>query len=436
MNSDTRAGASAASTIGHVDIVIIGAGQAGLALSSFLTAQGRDHVLLERSSRVASAWSTDRWDAFRLVTPNWTLAMPGFPYAGDDPDGFLARADIVRYFDDYAASFNPPVLLDVEVVAVDRDEAGDGFIVTTRGGRLTANTVVLATGSHQIPRMPAAAADVPAAVLQLHSRDYRSPGALPPGAVLVVGSAQSGAQIADELRRSGRDVYLSVSAAGRVPRRYRGKDIVRWLSDAGFFSTPWDQWPEPKSRFEAPPHVTGAGGGRTLNLHRFAREGVHLLGHVKGAQDGFLALAPDLHENLAKADAFAAHATAMIDGFIANAGLDAPSAEEEAPMNDGFAVEMIERIDLAKAGITAIVWATGYRLDFSWVHLPLLDESGFPIQARGVTSVPGLYTLGYFWMHTRGSGTLWGVGKDAEHIAGHIAARADVKRPIHIPLAS
>lgn len=436
MNDESGAGSPASSTIGDVDILIVGAGQAGLALSYFLTAQGRDHVLLERSSQVANAWTTDRWDTFRLVTPNWTLAMPGFPYAGGDPDGFLSRAEIARYFQDYAATFHPPIMFDVEVNAVDQDEAGNGFVVSTSGGRLTANNVVLATGSHQIARLPAAAAEMPAGMMHLHARNYRGPSALPPGAVLVVGSAQTGAQIADELHRSGREVYLSVSSAGRVPRRYRGKDIVRWLTDAGFFSTPWKQWPEPKSRFEAPPHVTGMDGGRTLNLHEFARNGIRLLGRVQGARDGMLDLAPDLHANLARADAFAAKATAMIDGLVANTGLDAPPAEDEEPMRDGFSVEIVEQLDLMKSGVTSIIWATGYRLDFGWVRMPLLDATGFPIQERGVTAVPGLYMLGYFWMHTRGSGTLWGVGKDAEHIAEHLASRADRSRTAHIPLAS
>jgi putative flavoprotein involved in K+ transport len=420
----------------RVDVAIIGGGQAGLSLSYYLKQQGRDHVILERSTRLAEPWRSGRWDSFTLVTPNWTLLLPGFHYAGDEPDAFMPKADVIRYFEDYVASFGPPMLFGIEVSAVDPDPTGNGFVVSTNAGRLMANSVVIATGAHQQALLPDAASRLPGHIVQMHSGEYRNPEALPPGAVLVVGTAQSGAQIAEELSRCGREVYLSVSGAGRAPRRYRGKDVVWWLKQVGFFDTPWDLAPEPKSRFESPPHVSGAGGGRTLNLHQFARDGVHLLGRVRGADDGTILLAPDLHENLGKADGFAAFATNVFDQFIAKSGLDAPPADGEPELRDGFDTPQVTELDLARAGITSVIWATGYGLDFNWVHFPVFEDNGFPIQNQGVTNVPGLYFLGLFWLYTRGSGGLFGVSKDAEHVADVMSARAGSKLVNHLPIAS
>jgi putative flavoprotein involved in K+ transport len=410
----------------RIDVAVIGAGQAGLSISYYLTEQGRDHVVLERASRLAEPWRSERWDSFTLVTPNWTLQLPGFPYRGDDPDGYESRAGVVRYFEDYAASFQPPIRFGTEATAVEADPSGNGFIVTSRKGQLRADNVVVANGSFQRPRLPAAAEGLPASILQLHSSQYRNPDALPPGAVLVVGTAQSGSQIAEELYKAGREVYLSVGSAGRAPRRYRGKDCVWWLVQLGFFDQPFDSMSEQEARHFSPPHVTGNGGGRTLNLHQFARDGVHLLGQVQGANDGNLMLAPDLHENLEKADGFAMHVTQMIDGFVAKTGMDAPQAEAEPPLRDGYDIEPRTRLDLAVENISTIIWATGYQFDYSWVRFPIFDRDGYPIQRRGVTEAPGLYFLGQEWLHTRKSGTILGVGDDAAHIATAIAARAGV----------
>jgi putative flavoprotein involved in K+ transport len=410
----------------RVDIAVIGAGQAGLAISYYLTQQGRDHLLLERATRLAEPWRSERWDSFTLVTPNWAIQFPGFPYHGDDPDGFASRAEAVQFFEDYAASFLPPIRFGTEVTAVEADHSGNGFIVSTNVGRLAANNVVVASGSSQRPKLPAAATGLPASIVQLHSSQYRNPDALPPGAVLVVGSAQSGAQIAEELYKHGREVYLSVGNAGRAPRRYRGRDCVWWLVQLGFFDQPYDTMTEKEARHFTPPHLTGNDGGRTLNLHQFAHDGVHLLGRIQGADDGNLILAPDLHENLAKADGFAAMITQTIDGFIAKTGIDAPPAEEEPARRDGFAIEPRERIELVAANITSIIWATGYEFDYRWVRFPIFDRDGYPIQRRGVTEAPGLYFLGQHWLHTRKSGTILGVGGDAAHVANAIAARVGV----------
>lgn len=295
--------------------------------------------------------------------------------------------------------------------------------MSTDSDRLAADNVIVATGPYHSPALPPAAAQLPAGIRQLHSAHYRNPGELPPGAVLVVGTGQSGAQIAEELHLAGRQVYLSVGSSGRAPRRYRGRDIIWWLLTVGFFDQTFDDAPEPKSREGGIPHVSGADGGHTLDLHRFARDGVHLLGRVRGAGDGTLQLAGDLHENLARADGFAAFATEVIDGFIARTGMDAPPAQDEPPLRDGFAVEPAPELDLAAAGTTSVVWATGYRYDFGPIRFAVFDEHGYPIQQQGVTAVPGLYFLGLQWMHTRKSAAFWGVGEDAEHVAGHIAGR-------------
>jgi putative flavoprotein involved in K+ transport len=407
----------------RIEVVVIGAGQAGLAASHRLTEQGREHVLLERAEHVGNRWRTERWDSLTLVAPNWSLRLPGLDYSGDDPDGFSGRADVVGYLEDYAASFGPPVRFGTEVRSVTEHPTGTGLLVSTDAGRVAADSVIVATGPYQSPALPAAAAQLPAGVRQLHSAAYRNPGELPPGAVLVVGTGQSGAQIAEELHASGRDVYLSVGSSGRAPRRYRGHDIIWWLLTVGFFDQTFEDAPEPKSRERGIPHLSGKDGGHTLNLHRFARDGVHLLGRVRGAGGTTLRLAGDLHENLAKSDGFAVHATQVIDGFIARTGMDAPLPENEPLLRDGFATESVPELDLAAVGITSVVWATGYRYDFGPIRFPIFDQGGYPIQRQGITTVPGLYFLGLQWMHTRQSATFWGVGADAEHIAGHIADR-------------
>jgi putative flavoprotein involved in K+ transport len=398
-------------TTTSIDVAIIGAGQAGLAVSHELATQGRDHVVFERARRLAEPWRSERWDSFTLVTPNWAFRLPGARYQGDDPDGYLPRDEVVRTFEAYAASFGAPVVFDTEVQAVDV-EPGGSFILRTNGGTVKARDVVIATSLFQRPKVPAVAAGMPAAITQLHSRNYRRPEALPPGAALVVGTAQSGAQIAEELYQHGRTVYLSVGGAGRAPRRYRGRDVFGWLLEIGFFNQPIDP------AFAAP-HVSGKNGGRTLNLHEFARHGVRLLGHVRAIDDGMLRLAPDLHENLAKADGFDAHARQMIDGFIAQAGIDAPPAESDPPLRDGFALPQHERLDLAAADITSVIWATGYQWDFSWIHAPVFDGNGLPVVHDGGTATPGLHFAGF---SNLGAHTLAKIGDDAIRVATAIAA--------------
>jgi len=404
----------------HIDTIIIGGGQAGLATSYWLKQRGREHIVLERSERPGHAWR-QRWDSFTLVTPNWTFRLPGAEYAGNDWDGFMPRDEIVATFEGYVADNGLPVTFGVDVTAVESLNGRAGFRVRTTAGDFAAQNVVMATGLYQRAKIPAFAAGLPANVLQLHSEQYRNPAALPIGAVLVVGSGQSGCQIAEELHKAGRRVFHSVGGAGRAPRRYRGKDTYEWLTLAGFFDRTPDMQPSPKARFAPDPHLSGAGGGHTLNLHRFARDGVTLLGHLRGVTDGRLDVAPDLHESLSKADQFEAQLVKLIDGYIATNGLDAP--QERLPeLRDGFDQAVITELDVQTAGITSVIWAAGYGFDFSLVKLPTFDEDGYPVQQRGVTRYPGLYFVGLPWLHTRKSGLLLGVGEDAEYIANRIAA--------------
>jgi putative flavoprotein involved in K+ transport len=402
-----------------IHTVVIGGGQAGLATSYHLTQRGLEHVVLEKS-RVGESWRSQRWDSFTLVTPNWSLRLPGFPYQGPDPDGFLTRDQTVAYLEDYVALFDPPLRLGVEVTSVAMRPTSHGYRVETNQGTLDAANVVVATGSYQKPKFPPFSAKLPARLCQIHSVAYRNPKQLPPGAVLVVGSGQSGAQIAEELYLGGRQVYLSVGSSGRFPRRYRGKDIGWWLEQMGFLKRTVDALPSPAARFAPSGHLSGKDGGHTLNLHQFARDGVTLLGHVADVRQGQVYLAADLKENLAKADQAAAGIRKSADEYVERAGIQAPD-DPQPELRDGYEAKEIRELDLGSAGIRTVLWATGYRFDFSWVEAPLLDDYGYPIQRRGVTDYPGLYFVGLHWLHTIASALLSGVGDDAAHVVEHIA---------------
>jgi len=403
----------------HIDTVIVGGGQAGLSTSYHLTRQGREHIILEKANQPAQVWRS-RWDSFTLITPNWTTQLPGAEYVGDNPDAFMGRDDLVNYFEDYIEQFEMPVQFGMQVNSVESN--GNGYHVRTNNGTFKADNVVIAAGMHQEPKRPHFSANMPASVHQLHSHEYRNPNTLPEGAVLVVGSAQSGCQIAEELYQDGRKVYLSVSSAGRIPRRYRGKDITRWMEDIGFGDRTVDQLPSPKAKFGPNPHGTGKDGGHTINLHQFVRDGVVLLGRIQDVQREKFVIAPNLKENLAASDKFEVEMIKHVDEFIDKNGLDEP-VEILPNLRDGYEVEEILELDLISSGIRSIVWATGFKFDFSWVELPAFDEDGFPVQTRGVTDYPGLYFVGLPFLHNAKSGLLSGVGEDAAHVADHIEAR-------------
>ena len=404
----------------YIDTVVVGGGQAGLAVSYYLRQQGREHVVLERAPAVANAWRSQRWDSFTLVTPNFQVRMPGAEYKGSNPYGFMSRADVIKYFEDYVERFDLPVHTEVEVFGVER--RGGNYLVRTSERDYTAKSVVIATGLYQSPKIPAFNKRIPADILQIHSMEYRNPSSLPEGAVLVVGTGQSGAQIAEELYQSGRKVYLSIGSTGRVPRRYRGRDINQWFTCMGKFDTKVEELPSPRAKFDAHPQISGKNGGETLNLHQFARDGVTLLGHVRDTREGKLIVASDLKETLAKVDQFEAGALKMVDEYILAKGLNIPQ-ETVSQWRDGYAQKVITELDLKESGITSVVWATGYTFDYSLVKLPVLDADGYPLQRRGVTRYRGLYFLGMPWLHSRRSGILFGVGDDAAFVAAHIAAR-------------
>jgi putative flavoprotein involved in K+ transport len=402
----------------RIDTIIVGGGQAGLAMSYFLTQLGREHVVLEQAAQAAPVWRNQRWDSFTLVTPNWVLKMPGAEYDGPEPDAFLPRDELIAYFERYVDRFQLPVQTNAHVASVEPLQRG-GFRVTTPGRHYEATNVVMATGFFQQPKIPPFAANLSPGITQLHSSQYRNPALLPAGAVLVVGSGQSGCQIAEELYQRGRNVFLATGTAGRVPRRYRGKDVIAWLVETGFIDLTPEQMPPGMSKFEGIPHLSGTMGGHTINLHQFARDGVTLLGHLRGAAGNMVSVAPDLHENLAKVDQFERDVLTMLDGYIAKKGLDAP-AEEVAQLRDGYAQPMIQELNLQESGISSVIWAMGYTFDYSFVKLPVRDRDGFPIQSRGVTTFPGLYFVGMPWMPSERSGSLLDVGEFAEHIASCI----------------
>jgi putative flavoprotein involved in K+ transport len=401
----------------YIDTIIIGGGQGGLASSYYLKKRGLEHIILEKEDQAAQVWR-NRWDSFTLITPNWMLRLPGAEYQGDFPDRFLLRDEVVSYFEEYIERFDLPVRYGIRVFSVEPE--GAGYLVRTDEEEFYAANVVMATGMYQKPKVPAFSTNLSAEINQLHSSEYLNPEALPAGAVLVVGSAQSGCQIAEELYQGGRKVYLSVGRAGRFPRRYRGKDITRWLEEA-FLERTVDQLPSPKAKYAGSVHGTGKDGGHTINLHQFARDGVVLLGHIQSIEEDKIVLVPDLKENLANAEKIETEIVEGIDTYIEKSGQDVP--EETLPkLMDGFEVEEHLEVDLKSAGITSVIWATGFKFDFGLVKLPIFDEDGYPIQKRGVTEYPGLYFIGLPFLHTSQSGLIAGVGDDAAHVVSAIAA--------------
>jgi putative flavoprotein involved in K+ transport len=405
------------------ETVIIGAGQSGLSASYHLKLRGRDHIVLENASAVANAWRNHRWDSFTLNTPNWQSRLPGAPIPGKGSDGFLSRDELVRYFEEFIRRNRLPIC-EAHVFAV--DAVSDGYIIRTTAGRFHSQNVVVATGLYQKPRIPQFKGTLSPDIKQLHSDSYRNPDSLPAGAVLVVGSAQSGAQIAEELYQSGRKIYLSVSQAGRVPRRYRGRDINLWSHTLGLYERTVDELKSSGEKFGAKPHISGTKGGHTLSLHQFASDGVSLLGRVRELNGHTVRLARDLHRNLVAADRFEANLVARIDDYIEKRGLAIPH-ELLPQLTAGFREPERDELDLKRAGVSSVIWATGYSFDFSMVRLPVFDADGYPIQQRGVTDYAGLYFLGLPWLHNAKSGLLFGAPEDAAYTASHIVEREQYK---------
>jgi putative flavoprotein involved in K+ transport len=413
----------------RVNTIVVGGGQAGLSVSHYLTKRAVEHVVLEQADRPGDAWRSHRWDSFTLNTPRWQSRVPGVRYSEDDPDGFMPKQEVVTHLEALASRL--PVRTRARVTSIARNKRGD-YVVTVAGGEpIEARNVVMATGLYQTPKFPRLARDLPAEIKQLHSDNYRNPEQLLPGAVLVVGSAQSGAQIAEELYGAGRKVYLATGRAGRTPRRYRGKDANWWFARMGHYDRTVGELPSPKAKFAGKPHISGTRGGHTINLHQFARDGVTLLGRLEGVEDDIVKLKGDLHSNLAAADRAEAELVKTIDAYVADTGIVAP--EETLPvLRDGFDQEILTELDLTAAGIANVIWATGYSFDFSLVRLPITDGDGFPIQTRGVTAFPGLFFVGLPWLHTAKSGLIYGLSEDASFVADRIAGRCLAVEDQHI----
>ena len=400
----------------QVETVIVGAGQAGLAMSWQLSQRGREHLVLERA-RVAERWRTQRWDSLYFQFPNWGLELPGRPpYAGGPPDAFAHRSEVWGFLEDYAAAIRAPVRCGVEVTALRGDENNRYKLLTTHG-TLRARSVVVATGPYQRARIPPLHRGLPPSVLQVHAGDYRNPPSLPDGAVVVVGSGASGCQIADELVEAGRRVHLCVGRHLRVRRRYRGRDAFWWRRELGLLDQTAAEVP-PERRLP-PPLVTGVNGGYDVDLRQSAALGLSLLGHLQGIDDGRMHFADDLDAQLRAGDRSLVEFLAMVDQHIERTGIDAPAAPGRAPPSPA-AIQSPAQLDIRSERIGSVIWATGYNLDFAWAELPVFDTAGAPIHTRGVTALAGLYFLGLPWLHKRKSTFLAGVGEDAAFIADAI----------------
>ena len=404
----------------RVDTVVVGAGQAGLALSRLLTQQQHEHVVLERG-RVAERWRSERWDSFRLLTPNWQTRLPSYRYDGPDPDGFMGRDQIVRFFDGYAASFSPPVVTEAAVHRV--APRADGWAVESTAGPFLARNVVIATGHYDQPRTPAAARALPSWVAQLHARDYRSPVSVPDGSVLVVGAGPTGQQLADELARAGRRVFLAVGRHRPLPRQYRGADAYWWLDRMGSLGRTVDSLDDPAVTVNAP-SVVLAGGTQDLDLHRLVRNGVAPLGRLVGGAGARLRFAADLPAMVTAADVNVARFRAQVDAYVEDVGLHVPPPDPVLPPDSTWARSAPRELDLTESGVRSVVWATGYRRDYSWVEAPVFDPAGEPVQRRGVTAAGGLMFLGLRWMYRRNSNFIDGVSADAEYLAQRIVRDA------------
>lgn len=404
----------------RTQVAVVGGGQAGLSVSWLLRERSVDHVVLERAS-VAHEWRDARWDSFCLVTPNWQCQLPGFPYRGPDPDGFMVKDEIIAFLDSYRASFDPPVHEGVEVTRLDR--ADGGFLLQTTAGELRADAVVVATGGYHDPILPRFADRLPPRVTQLHASQYRNPDQLPPGDVLVVGTGQSGVQIAEDLHLAGRRVHLSVGSAPRCARTHRGRDVVTWLADMGQYDIALEDHPLGEAaRHRTNHYMTGRAPNHDIDLRAFARQGMQLYGRLRDDLDSAtVAFEPTLRHDLDAADDVYRGINAAIDRHIETHGIDAPPADTPyAPVWEP--ADETLALDLDAAGITSVVWAIGYRADYLWVRVGVFDGTGYPPHDRGVTGVDGLYFLGLPWLHTWGSGRFAAIARDATYLADRIAA--------------
>lgn len=403
----------------EVEVLVVGAGQAGVAMSEHLSEAGVPHLVLERD-RIAERWRTGRWDSLVANGPAWHDRFPGMELDGVGPDAFASKDQVADYFEAYAEKIAAPIRCGVDVLSVERHVGRRGFRVETSEGSIDAQYVVAATGPFQRPVIPPIV-PADAGPLQLHSSDYRNPDQLPDGGVLVVGAGSSGVQIADELQRSGRQVHLSVGPHDRPPRSYRGRDFCWWLGVLGL----WDMETPPAGAEHVTIAVSGARGGHTVDFRALAAQGINLVGMAGSYDAGVLRFSPDLAANVRAGDATYLALLDEADAWVERNGADLPEEPEARVIGDDppSMTDPVLELDLAAGGITSIVWATGFATDYGWLEVDAFDENGRPAHNRGVSTEPGIYFLGLPWLSRRGSSFIWGVWHDAKHIAGHIATQ-------------
>lgn len=410
----------------HYSVIIVGGGQAGLSMSYCLKERHIDHIVFEKN-QIAYSWREKRWDSFCLVTPNWQCKLPGYVYAGNDPHGFMQKDEIVEYIKNYARSFAPPIQEGVEVLSVRKNDRKNVFELTTTLGEHTAAQVVIASGSYHLPKIPRIAERLPEDILQLHSSEYKNPQSLPEN-ILVIGTGQSGCQIAEDLHLAGKKVHLCVGSAPRTARRYRGKDVVDWLDSMGYYDLTIDEHPDKETvRLKTNHYVTGRDRGREIDLRQFSLEEMQLYGTLKEIRGNYLELQDNLKQNLDRADAVAESIKKTIDRFIEQNQIQAPT---EPPYQPVWQPEKeITQLDLRKANLDAAIWCTGYESNFSWIDVPVFNGKGYPDHKRGVTSTRGLYFLGLPWLYTWGSGRFLGIARDARYLSDLIVSRLNFAYP-------
>lgn len=414
-----------------MDSIVIGAGQAGLGVSFFLKKKGFEHIVFERG-RIGESWLSMRWDSFKLNTPNFMNVLPDFPYKGTETDSFEGVNELIQYFQKYVEHYNLPVRTGTTVLAVNRAEDNNHFIVKIKNGRqseetVISRTIVVASGILQTPKLPAVHSKVPITINSLHSAEYRNSDSLPHGAVVIVGSGQTGCQIAEDLLSAGRTVYLCTSKVGRVPRRYRGKDILEWWINMKFWDVKYDQLEDKSIARTAQPQVSGVGRyGHTVSLQCLADKGAVIMGSLSSIEGDSIIVKDDAAAHIQFADGFSRRIKDDIDTYLERNGIKAPPPENDpadVPDPDSRSASKLQKINIRGKNISTIIWATGFKGNFNWLNLPVIDDEGNPIHQRGISPVEGLYFMGFPWLSSRKSGIIYGIEEDARFIADEISAR-------------